>query len=84
MKASRTRSNCSTIACPRPPSRSARLPSFSISISASSRRGFLQKRRDGFVIGVAAEFPGHKILPQYPSLDGAILFDPNEPVQRKG
>ena len=37
MKASRMRSTCSTIACPRPPSRSARLPSFSTSILASSR-----------------------------------------------
>src|SRR5271166_5854384 len=38
-KVSRTRSTCSTIACPRPPSRSARSPSFSTSISASSQAG---------------------------------------------
>jgi transposase len=38
-KASRTRSTCSMIACPRPPSRSARLPSFSTNISASSHAG---------------------------------------------
>ena len=34
-KVSHTRSTCSTIACPRPPSRSARLSSFSTSILAS-------------------------------------------------